>query len=167
MKVQNISIRWKVIAIALAGPVIIAGILAWQRVGDIREGAITNIVDKSKAIVLMAEATRNQMARKLELGIMLPFDQIPPDRVVEAVPVVTALQTAQVNAEKAGYHFRSPKISPRNSANTPDEEELVFLKRIRQEGLKELVVIQDDEVRLFQADRLDRRLHVLPWGSER
>ena len=150
MKLQNISIRWKIMAIALAGPVIIAGILAWQRVGDIREGAVTNIVDKSKAIVLMAEATRNQMARKLELGIMLPFDQIPPDKVVEAVPVVTALQTAKLNAEKAGYRFRSPKVSPRNTANTPDEEELVFLKRIRQEGLKELVVVQDDEVRYLK-----------------
>lgn len=150
MKLQNISIRWKIMAIALIGPVIIAGILAWQRVGDIREGAISNIVDKSKAIVLMAEATRNQMAHKLELGVMLPFDKIPPDRVVEAVPVVTALQTAEVNAEKAGYRFRSPKISPRNPANTPDKEELVFLKRIRQEGLKELVVVQDDEVRYFK-----------------
>lgn len=150
MKLQNISIRWKIMAIALAGPVIIAGILAWQRVGDIRESAITNIVDKSKAIVLMAEATRNQMARKLELGVMLPFDQIPPDKVVEAVPVVTALQTAKVNAEKAGYRFRSPKVSPRNPANTPDEEELVFLKKIRQEGLKELVVVQDDELHYFK-----------------
>lgn len=154
MKISDISIKWKVLAIALTGPLIVASLLAYQRVEDIRDSAITNIVDKSKAIVLMAEATRNQMARKLELGLIKPFEEIPPGKVVEAVPVVTAMQTAAVNAEKAGYTFRSPKVSPRNPANEPTAEELEYLNKIKKENLDELVIIKDDEVRYLKPIKL-------------
>ncbi len=154
MKFRDISIKWKILIIALAGPITIASIFAWQRVDDIRTSAIANIVDKSKAIVLMAEATRTQMARKLDLGLMKPFDEISADKIVEAVPVVTAMQTAAVNAEKAGYTFRAPKISPRNPKNTPTSEELTYLDEIKSKNLEELVIIKDQEIRYLKPIRL-------------
>jgi len=154
VKLRDLSLKWKVLFIALIGPVLIASLLSWQRVGDIRSSAEQTVVDKSKAIVLMAEATRNEMAKKLELGILKPFDQIEPAKVIEAVPVVTAMQTAAINAEKSGYTFRAPKISPRNPKNEPTPDELEVLKEIENRNLEEKVVITDKEVRYFKPIRL-------------
>ncbi len=156
MKLRDLSIKWKVLFIALVGPVLIASLLSWQRVDDIRSSAEKTVVDKSKAIVLMAEATRNEMAKKLELGIMKPFDQIEPAKVIEAVPVVTAMQTAATNAEKSGYTFRAPKISPRNPKNEPTPAELEVLKELEAGNLEEKILITDKEIRYFKPIRLTR-----------
>lgn len=113
MKISDIPIRWKVLTLALLGPVIVAGILAAQRISDIRDGAEQALIDKSIGITLMAEATRDRMADKMRLGVIKPFDEMDPQQIVEAVPIVTALQVAADKAEEAGYEFRSPKVSPR------------------------------------------------------
>ncbi len=154
MKFTDISIKWKILGLALVGPVIVAAILAWQRVDDIKVSAAKNIVDKSKAIVLMAEATRNEMARKIEMGVLKPFEKISSDKILEAVPVVTAMQVAAINAGKAGYDFRVPKFQPRNSANTPSSEEVEYLRRIKNENLEELIVIKDNEIKYLKPIRL-------------
>ncbi len=52
MKLQDISMKWKMLLLALAGPVIVASILAWQRVGDIRDGAEQSLIEKSKQITI-------------------------------------------------------------------------------------------------------------------
>lgn len=152
----NLSIRWKITFIALLGPLVIALLLAWQRVNDIRNDAEKAVIDKSKAIVMMAEATRSEMARKLELGIIKPFDQLDPNLVVQAVPVVTAMQTAALNAEKAGYSLRVPKISPRNPKNTPTEEEKKILDELTSKALEEKIVITKDEIQYYRPIRLTR-----------
>ncbi len=98
MRFNDVSIKWKILFLALAAPLIIAIIMAWRWTGDIRREAEKTVIDKSKAVVLMAEATRNEMSRKLNLGVMKPFDQLDPSIIIEAVPVVTAMQTAAINA---------------------------------------------------------------------
>ena len=154
MRLRDISIKWKVLLVALAGPLVIAIIMAWQRTDDIRTSAEKTVIDKSKAIVLMAEATRNEMARKLELGIMKPFDQIEHARILEAVPVVTAMNTAAINAKKSNYIFRVPKISPRNPKNEPTPFELEILKELSARNLEEKIVVTKDEIRYFKPIRL-------------
>ena len=116
----------------------------------------------------MAEATRNEMSRKLHLGIIKPFDQIEPSQVIEAVPVVTAMQTAAINAQKANYQFRVPKVSPRNPANEPTPFELTILNELKAENLEEKVVVTQDEIRYFRPIRLTREClycHGDPKGS--
>jgi len=154
MNFNKLSIRTKILLIALTGPVIIAAILAWQRVDDIRSGAIESIESKSKAIVLMAEATRNEMGRKLEKNVMKPFEELDSSNILEAVPVVTAMQTAAINADSAGYKFRAPKVSPRNPANRPTEEELVYLNRLKSENIEDLLIVKKDEIRYLKPIRL-------------
>ena len=156
MNMRQTSIKTKIFAIALIGPVVVAVLFAWFRVNDIHDSAIKNLEDKSKAIVLMAEATRNEMSRKLDLGIIKPFEDIEPGKVIEAVPVVTAMQAAAINAEQAGYSFRAPKVSPRNPKNTPTPEELEVLKRFKSEKLAELTVITPDELRYYKPIKLTR-----------
>ncbi len=154
MKLRDISIKWKILTFVLAGPILVAAILAWQRVADIRDSAYKNIIDKSKAIVLMAEAARNQMAHKLEMGLIKPFSDIEPGKVVEAVPVVTAMQIAAVNAEKSGYTFRAPKVSPRNPQNAPTAEELKYLEQLKTQQITDLVVTKDHEIRYLKPIKL-------------
>lgn len=147
---KNISIRWKIIALVVSGMFAVAIIMGGLRVRDIKKGAVAGMVQKSRAIVLMAEAGRNGMAHKLKMGIIRPFDEIPADRLLEAVPVLTALQMATENAAKAGYRFKAPKVSPRNPDNNPTPFERTVLEEFKSGKLKEKIVVESDQVRYFK-----------------
>ncbi|MBU0664084.1 MAG: methyl-accepting chemotaxis protein [Proteobacteria bacterium] len=147
---SNLSIKWKMLLLALLGPLLIASILAWQRVSDIRQGAEAAMISKSASIVLMAEATRDRMAKKLQLGVIRPFTEIDPSLIVEAVPIVTALQVAGDKAQEAGYVFRSPKVDPRNPLNAPTELERQVLAEMESQGLKEKIIVEKDQIRYFK-----------------
>ncbi|MBM9511969.1 methyl-accepting chemotaxis protein [Desulfogranum marinum] len=169
MKFRDLSIKWKMLVLALTGPILIAVVLAAQRTADIRSSAERTVVDKSKAIVLMAEATRNEMSKKLDMGVIKPFAEIPPNKVIQAVPVVTAIQAAAVNAEKSGYTFRVPKVSPRNSNNEPTPYELAILEEIKAKNLKDKIIITDNEIRYFKPIKLTKEClfcHGDPKGSK-
>ena len=153
---KDCSIKWKVLGVALIGPLVIAVIMAWERIGDIRSGAEEAILQKSRTIVLMAEATRNEMARKLDAGIMKPFDQLSADKVVDAVPVVTAMRMAAQNSKEAGYELRVPKVQPRNPANTPTEFERNILAQLENTGVPEIVIREPDKIRYFRPIRLTK-----------
>ena len=151
MKLNDISIKWKLLFLAFAGPVIMASILAWQRVDDIRSGAEEALIEKSKAIVQMAEAARSDMAVKLQSGIIPPLDQLDPSIVVNAVPVIAAINIAQMNSQEGGYVFKTPHFNPRNPANTPNEFEGQILKELKNNSLKEKVVVSKNEVHFFSS----------------
>ena len=153
---KDCSIKWKVLGVALVGPLVIAVIMAWERIGDIRSGAEEAILQKSRAIVLMAEATRTEMARKLDTGVLKPFDQLPADKVVDAVPVVTAMRMAAQNSKEAGYELRVPKMQPRNPANTPTEFERNILAQLEKTGAPEIVIREPDKIRYFRPIRLTK-----------
>ena len=70
--------------------------------------------------------------------------------IVEAVPIVTALQVAGDKTQEAGYIFRSPKMSPRNPANTPTELERQVLAEMESQKLKEKIIIEKDQIRYFK-----------------
>lgn len=154
MKISNIPIRWKVLALALMGPIVVAGIIASQRINDIRKGAEQALIDKSIGITLMAEATRDRMADKMRLGVIKPFDQMTPQQIIEAVPIVTALQVAADKAQEAGYEFRSPKVSPRNSKNTPNQLEKSVLAEFKEGKIDHKVIVEKDHIRYFRPIRL-------------
>ncbi len=147
---NNLSIKWKMLLLILLGPLVIATILAWQRVSDIRQGAEAAIISKSAGIVLMAEATRDRMAKKLQMGVIKPFAELNSSNIIEAVPIVTALQVASDKAQEAGYVFRSPKVDPRNPANAPTELERQVLAEMESKNLKEKIIIEKDQIRYFK-----------------
>jgi methyl-accepting chemotaxis protein len=151
---SNLSIKWKMLLLALLGPLLITSILAWQRVSDIRQGAEAAMVSKSASIVLMAEATRDRMAKKLQMGIIKPFKELDPSLIIEAVPIVTALQVAGDKAKEAGYTFRSPKMDPRNPANVPTELERQVLAEMEGKNLTEKIIVEKDQIRYFKPIRL-------------
>ena len=153
---KNMSIRWKIMLLVLFGPVLISLIMAWQRVDDIKTNAIAAQVKKSRSLVLMAEAAREDMSNKLSMGVIVPFDQLPPEKILEAVPIVTAMKTAALKAKEAGYELRVPKVAPRNPKNTPTALELAVLKELKAQNLSEKVLVSDEAVRYFRAVRLTK-----------
>ncbi|WP_457573399.1 methyl-accepting chemotaxis protein [Desulfolithobacter sp.] len=165
---RNLSIQWKILGIALFGPLIISLVLAWQRIDDIRQGAVEAIISKSAGIVLMAEATRDRMANKLQLGVITPLDQLDPSLVVEAVPIITAMQVAADKASEAGYTFRVPTMEPRNPDNAPSEIERQVLEEIERNNLDQKIIIEKNQVRYFKPVRLTKEClycHGEPKGS--
>ena len=150
----NMSIKWKILAIVALGPILVTFILAWQRVMDIRSGAEQAILEKSQAVVLMADAAREEMSGKLESGVIRPFEELDPSNILQAVPVITAINTAAINAQKAGYTFRVPKVNPRNPKNQPDSVEAQILRELKAGNLDEKIVREGDRIRYFRSVRL-------------
>ena len=154
MQLSGVSIKWKILFLVLIGPIVIGGLLAWQRISDIRGGAEKAIISKSAGIVMMAESTRDQMAKKLQSGVLKPFDQLTAENILEAVPVVTAMQVASAKAKEAGYTFRAPKLMPRNPNNAPTELEKDVLNELTSKNLSEKVIIEPNQIRYFKPVRL-------------
>jgi len=164
----NVSIKWRLLAIALAGPVVVSCVMGAFLVGAIRDFSEQGLLDKSRAIVLMAESARTEMSAKIEAGIMRPLSEIPKDKVVGAVPVVTAIRMASENAKAVGYQFRVPKISPRNPENEPTPQERAILEELEAKNLSEVIVREPDQIRYFRAIRLTKEClycHGDPKGS--
>ncbi len=153
---KDMSLKWKVLLIAALGPIIVAAINLMLENTVISDMSIRAIVEKSKAIVMMAEAGREEMAHKLEVGIIKPFDEIPADVRVNAVPVITAIKMAEMNAKKAGYDFRVPKISPRNPRNTPTPEEKAVLDEFVAKNLDEKTIVTDEAVVYYRSIKLTK-----------
>ena len=154
INIKDISIRWKILFSVAVGPIIIAVLLAWLRVNDIRDGAEAAIVEKSQAVVLTAEAVREEMSHKLSSGLIPPLDSLPKDKVMQAVPVITAINAAAINAHESGYQFRVPKIQPRNPENEPDAVERTVLQEMESKGLTEKIIFEENQLRYFRAVRL-------------
>ncbi|QJB55682.1 methyl-accepting chemotaxis protein [Pseudodesulfovibrio sp. zrk46] len=154
---DNVSLKWKVLILAILGPVIIAIVLDIQQVMNIREASHEDVIHQSRAVILMAEAARDEMGKKLGMGVIRPFEQIDNrEALVEAVPIITAINMAQRNAKELDYEFRVPKVSPRNPKNTPTEFELGVIKEIKEKDLKEKIIIEDDRILYFRPIKLTK-----------
>ena len=95
---------------------------------------------RARSIVLTAESVRQEMARKWDLGLfdahqLSDWDkQGKLEKVLGAVPVVTAWNAAMAKAEEGGYEFRVPKVQPRNPENQPDAFELQALEAFEKDA---------------------------------
>ncbi|WP_432735607.1 methyl-accepting chemotaxis protein [Maridesulfovibrio sp. FT414] len=166
---QRVNIKTKTIIIALAGPTIIAIIMSVLQISSINLEAKDSLLSKSKSIVHMAEAARNQMSEKLNSGIIKPFSEIPDDKIVSAVPVITAINMVMSNSESAGYSFRVPKESPRSPQNRPTPLESGVLTQMKTTGVDEVTIYEDNQIRYFKAIKLTEEClycHGGPAGSK-
>ena len=150
------SVKWKILLLATVGPLVLALAMFFQQLSTISSSAEQGILQEARGVVFMAEAARNEMSRKLESGVIRPFDQIPKDKLIDAVPVITAINMAKENASKLGYEFRVPKQFPRNPKNEPTPQELKVLQELESKNLDELVVKEPDKIRYFRAIRLTK-----------
>ena len=153
----NLSLKWKVLALALLGPTIVAIVLSIHQVFQIRIDAQEGLVEQSRALILMAEAAREEMAKKLDMGIIIPFDQIDSqEKQLEAIPIITAINMGMRKSEELDCTFRVPKVAPRNPANKPTPLEEDVLAELKKGNLDEKLVVENHQIRYFRPIRLTR-----------
>ena len=133
--------------IGVAPLVVLGGVLFALYYRDTRQKVRQRYVEQARSVVLTTEATREGMGVKWDKGLFSAqqlrgwADKKDIDRILEAVPVVTAWRAAMAKATEAGYEFRVPKLKPRNPKNEPDAIEAQALETLTREGLAEYHVI--------------------------
>jgi methyl-accepting chemotaxis protein len=169
---KDVSITIKILSITLLGILALSLIFSFVFTREIGRQAEKAILEKSNAVVYTAEAARENMARKIELGVIRDFEDLAAEgnreKLIEAVPIITAINVAKENAEKANYQFRVPKVSPRNPENEPTELEAAILAELKAENLDEKVIYEADQIRYFRPIRLTQECllcHGSPAGS--
>lgn len=156
------SLRRKIVAIGVLQLLMVSGVLFYLNYRQAKQTAEEQCVSQAKSIILTAESIREEMARKWELGLFSQ-QQLTEwnkrgelEKVLGAVPVVTAWKSAMAKAKEGGYEFRVPKFSPRNPKNTPDPVETRALEAFAQGNLNEYYEIDSarNAVRFFRPIRL-------------
>jgi methyl-accepting chemotaxis protein len=117
------------VILAISAVLIVTSLLSFwvtrQRVNRQAEDAFR---DKVRQITGMANAARTWYSENL--------DKLVPDREfkhIEQVPVVVAWKVAQQYAHSAGMEFKTPSLTPRNPANSPDDFERRALTHFQQD----------------------------------
>ena len=159
---MKLDLRLKIVFVGVAGFVILATMLNVLSQREARDQAFKLYVDKAQSVVLAAEAARENMADKWDMGLfskeMLQewARQGETEKVVAAVPVVSAWKTTMAKSAEGGYTFRVPKFEPRNPKNLPDELEAEVLRKFESEGMESYVHFDKDNnsIRYFKPIRL-------------
>ena len=156
------NLRTKIVLIGTVQIVVVAGVMFALYYRDAKHKVQQQYVAKARSVVLTAEAMREEMAAKWHEGIFTPelmrqwADAGEVDKILAAVPVVTAWRAAMARAEEGGYQFKVPKFRPRNPKNKPDEIETRVLKMFQQKDLDEYYLIDEktNSIRYFRPIRL-------------
>ena len=158
------TLNTRVIIVA-ACPIALLGMaLSLLNQRSTREQVHAQYLDKARAVVLSAESMREVTAERWKAGIFTPgmlrewAARGEMDKVVAAVPVVTAWQAAMRKAKEGGYEFRVRKYQPRNPANQPDVVEARALSLFEKSTAAEYAEIDRSRnaIRYFRPIRLTR-----------
>jgi methyl-accepting chemotaxis protein len=126
---ENWTLRRKILVLGVAQLILVTGVLFYLNHRHTRSLVEDEYVARAQSIAMNAESVREEMGRKWALGL---FDQQrltdwakqgQMEKVLAAVPIVTAWKAAQAKAKDGGYEFRVPKSQPRNPKNEPDTVE--------------------------------------------
>lgn len=164
LAVSNWTIKTKVIVAFLVVIVALVVISLVLYSVQTRRQTIAAFVEKARTIVLTVESARAEMEDKWALGLLNTeliqtfVRQKEMDKLMAAIPVVTAWRTAMRQAEAGGYLFKVPKFMPRNPQNEPDSLETEALKQLEQTQASDYYVIDHkmNAVRYFRAVRLSQ-----------
>lgn len=134
---KNLSIRWKILGLGILLPGTLALILFGAYYIHAKDTALEAFISKARTICLTTESAREVVEEKWEKGIFTAemlrswAEAGENDKVLSAVPVVSAWRGAMKKAEEGHYAFRTPKHQPRNPQNEPDELEARALKALK------------------------------------
>lgn len=171
-RLKDISFRLRILAVSIIGIVLLGLLTTIFSIASFARQAENGILEKSRAVVFTAEATREAMAARISDGVIRDFDDLAASsstyKLLSAVPILTAIEVAEKNAAEALYEFRVPKISPRNPKNEPTELEAAVLKEFEAGLLKEKVIYEKGQIRYFRPITLTQECllcHGDPKGS--
>jgi len=180
----NMSLRQKIVAIGVSQLAIVSVVLFVLYYNDTKEKVQSSYIERARSVILTAEATRENMGGKWDKGIFNArqmrewADKNEMDKVLAAVPVVTAWQAGMAKAKEGGYEFKVPKFHPRNPKNEPDEIEAEALRALEKGDLAEYHVVdrKTNKIRYFRPVKLTQECllcHGDPatsaslWGNEK
>ncbi len=161
---STLDLRKKLILLGVAQLFVVMAVMFGLYYREARNKVHHQFVEKARAIVMTAESTREEMTKKWDAGLF-SAEQLRQwakageiDKVLQAVPVVTAWRAAMSKAEEGDYAFRTPKFSPRNPQNQPDELEARVLKRFESGELAEYYEYDPElnAIRYFRPVRLTK-----------
>lgn len=156
------DLRKRIVIIGTVQLLVVVGVLFiayyYRAQEDVRQG----YVEKARGVILTAEAVRQEMADKWDQNIFNAkvmrewADAGEINKILAAVPIVTAWHAAERNAKEGGFQFRVPKFQPRNPKNEPDEFEAMVLKKFENEGVTEFQQIDPklNAIRYFRPIKL-------------
>lgn len=159
---RGFTLRRKIICLGVLQLVLVTGVLFYYNQRQTRHLVQDEYVARARSIGLTAESVREEMGRKWKLGLFNQqhlvdwAKQGQLDKVLAAVPVVTAWKSAMAKADEGGYQFRVPKLHARNPRNEPGALETRALNALAAGDLPEYSEIDpaQNAVRYFRPIRL-------------
>lgn len=126
---QNLSIARKILLFAVANSLVLTGAFLLMFVFEVRSNAEKTVLANARNVIQQAESIRLEMEHKWEQKL---FDTETlrewgndghADRVLAAVPIVTAIESVSKTGQTNNYELRVPRNNARNPDNEPDELE--------------------------------------------
>ena len=156
---RSFSLRTKLIAGGVLFPAVLLIGLFISFYSHEKSQAMDSVVDKSRILARTVESARMEMEDNWQQGLfnvaMLKewAAKGENNKVLAAVPVVSAWNSAMRKAEEGGYIFKVPKFHPRNPKNTPDALESRALQLMKDKNQKEYYEINQEtnSVHYFRA----------------
>lgn len=152
IKFQDLGICSKIVFIASLNilALTVAFLLTFN--SQVRSNANADTLDAARRVTAQADSVRTEMAEKWNKGLFSSEmlrkwgEAGQMDRLMAAVPIVTAIDSVMNVSDEHGYELRVPRVGARNPENNPDEIEK-----------KALAILQDnpklDEYHVFDKER--------------
>ncbi len=164
LNVKSIGVR---VGLAIAGVlVLIQGAITIYNAQHGMDKRLEAEIHGARNLILMSESVRENMERKWEMGMFSPevlrgYTGTTPaevqEKVLAAVPVVAAWESAKAKSAEGGFEFRTPRRGARNPDNEPDPVEREALEFFSDNRRAEEYHVIDEElnaVRYFRPVRL-------------
>ncbi|MEM6776911.1 MAG: methyl-accepting chemotaxis protein [Planctomycetota bacterium] len=129
----------------------------------VRRSARVEAESQAARVIDLAESVRHGMERKWAAGVFTQEQMSQwahngeQDKVLAAVPIVSAWEAVMLRAEENGYAFKTPRFNPRNPKHQPDELEAEVLHQFEADPTMESHSVVDEHhntVRYFRPIRL-------------
>ncbi len=146
---RPMSMTFKLISFGVLFPAILLTSILLSFYLYEKQQMVDKVVDKSRVLARTVESTRQEMEEKWKQGLFTTemlqqwSKDGHQDRVLSAVPVVSAWNSAMRKAKEGNYIFKVPKFQPRNPKNQPNTLEARALKALKEKGLSEYVEINE------------------------
>jgi methyl-accepting chemotaxis protein len=160
---SNVRVSQKLIGLVILQAAVLSACFVVYLLSQSRVTSKRDAVTQARRIVANAESIRESMAQKWKQGTFSEetltawASQGHVDKVLSAVPIVTAWEAVMAKGDEGGYKFKTPKFNPRNPSNIPDEMEAEALNAFASSPhLTEYILFDEstNSVRYFRPIRL-------------
>ena len=160
---QNLSICSKIISIATANIVVLTLAFLLMFNSQVKSNSQAETLDAARRVTAQADSVRTEMAEKWNKGLFTSEmlrqwgEAGEMDRLMAAVPIVTAIDSVMNIASENGYELRVPRVGARNPENNPDAVEAEALAILQADpNLEEYHVFDEKQnaIRFFKPIRL-------------